>query len=216
MRRRVRAILYLSLLIFGCYPLFTAVRADNLYYVAGAETVVGNSVCGAAPCTETVNFSFDLSWQFVDPLRQYVASVTNLVTDWSGPLGPFTRSSAGPLGFAFFNNTVSGPCFRSGDFNYLALFDAGGDEIDITLCNNGVSSPTTPFISYAGELYGCGTATCVTDFSLFPGPAPQGGILIAGTVESSVREIPEPTTLLSLMVGLFGWAIASKTKELAR
>lgn len=178
-------------------------HADPIYYVAGSLTVVGNDACGASPCTEWVNFSFDLGWQ-LNPYASgiYEAYVTNLVASGSGALGSFTVNSPG---FQYFRDEiagVSGPCSYYGDFNYLAFSDPGLDEFDLNLCNNLVPTPEYPWISSAGSLYKCATATCVADFGAY------GGIgALRATVEATATRIPEPATITLLALGLLVLAL---------
>ena len=193
------------------------IQADTTYYVAGSETVVGNNACGLNPCTATVDFSFDLGWQPYNPISPlYSAYVTNVTANWSGALGAFSQTLAGPSSFLFVSGGVSGPCSLSGDFNYLPFFDAGGDEIDINLCNNLVPAPVAPFISSAGQLYGCGTTVCVTDFSHFPGVPPLQGILLPGSVEATVVEtaVPEPKVISLLGLGILALALVGAKRKI--
>lgn len=193
----------------------TPARADGLppplppaWDVTGALLLVGNNVCGGLPCTETIAFSFDAGYQFLPAYNVYELYFSNLVQTGSGALGSFTDNTPGPQ---FLSNTpfypqypstlVPGACFGK-DFNYIVFGYPVGAEIDLQVCQAFVSTPTTPLITGA-YLYGCFTATCVTDFAPVPsGTLPQPGIFKGALVSSSVTSIPEPATLTLLLCGI--------------
>jgi hypothetical protein len=204
----------LPFLALGCFVWLSAIpaRADGLpfllppaYSVSGALLIVGeDNACGGLPCTETVAFSFDVGYQFLDS-NLYRAYATNMVDSWSGALGSFTKSQAGPI-FPGIVTGVTGVCAGGGgDANFLAFGDPAGDEIDIHLCQGFASTPVAPSIR-AADLYGCATTTCVNDFvPLDRGQTttlPQLGLFLFGPVEFRVTTTPEPATITLLVSGI--------------
>jgi hypothetical protein len=209
--RLLRVVLFLAL---GCFVCLSAAptRADELpspplifppsYQVTGAFLIVGNPVCGGLPCTETISFSFDFGYLILYPdsgFTDYTAYVSDVLANWSGPLGSFTESSAGQGPDVFPESGGPGP--------FLG-FSNGTDEIDLHITSiPEVLTPVAPSLGGA-DLYACGTTTCLIDF----GPPnyqsetpPVQGIFASGPAEVTVTPIPaipEPATLSLLACGL--------------
>lgn len=185
----------ISLVGLVCLFFALPVHADTMYTVNGTMTLVGNNACGS-PCTETIDFSFDLGWQYDQTFAGYLGYATDIAANWSGALGTFSENSAGP-------STFGGP-----GFNYLGFFDPSGDELDLYLNPNPVPAPTTPTFNGA-DLYSCGGATCVTDFypySPTPTTLPVLGIFLGASVTYTVTT-PEPATLIMLAIGMLALAL---------
>jgi hypothetical protein len=206
MKRAVPILIIIAVVIAACS---VSARADEVYAVSGALTLVGNNAC-AGPCTETVNFSFDLDYQYCGSAIgclgwPYGAYYSNFVDSGSGALGSFTGSFAGP---AYFR--LSG-----GDNGYLAAGSPGG-EIDIYA--NALSETPGPPSLVAASLYSCYTTTCVTDF--IPTTPQNGdvgvfgvgfqppvlGIFLDASMESTITPVstPEPPVWMLLLVGMIG------------
>jgi hypothetical protein len=174
----------------------TSARADDIYGVTGQLAIAGNNVCLPSPCAESIKFSFAIDEKFDTGLGAYLVSTVpgtiNLVA--SGPLGLFTSpggfSALGPIGGA--------------NQNFMPLYDSGGDEIDIWALTNLQPNPFTPAIG-GSELYSCGNATCVTDFSppglCAPGASSCGVDLQSGTLQATVTAVPEPSTISLTFLG---------------
>ncbi len=208
-----RAFLVLAL---GCVVLLSAIptRADSLYYVAGALTLVGNNACGPFPCTETVDFSFELSEKYNSVYNYYYLTFvpnTSTITA-SGPLGPLYFAGASGGQFA---NPESGPGGENA--NYTAFNSSPApvftDSIEIWATENLQPAPFTPGIG-GGTLYSCATTTCVTDFcpTDFCTPGTQLPVLAIGapaSVETTVAAVPEPPVVALVPLGLLGlWLLA--------
>jgi hypothetical protein len=54
--------------------------------------MVANGLCGGAPRTETIAFSFDWSWEFRPDFGYYQAYLKDFTDIASGPLGSFTQN----------------------------------------------------------------------------------------------------------------------------
>lgn len=151
-------------------------------------TFVGQ--CSGAPCTETLNISFDIS--AIDSANAVTTPLTNVVIDASGFLGQFTSSGVAEL-----------------DKGYIGFYDAGGDEIDLF-------NWTTPYYSGSGvlALYDCQSVACMDDFSsnpVFGGYPPNWNDYRAWSIQSvsgtiTVTPVPEPSALVLLSFGLLGLA----------
>lgn len=191
------------ILLFG---FATMARADDItspmYAVNGIMTLVGNNVCAPSPCTQTIDFSLDVGYEFTD-YNAYAPTVSNVTAVWSGPLGSFTAAAPGS-GNVGGNSGFSTGCGGS-DSNYIGFFDPAGDEFDIHLCKGLVSEPVAPSILWA-DLYKCETTTCANDFftGSLSGLTPPAVVFLDATLSDvTVTAIPEPAPLfLLLTIGL--------------
>lgn len=228
MLRYSRSALFFLVLTFVLSVGAVSSRADGIpvYLVAGSVTITGNDVCGG-PCTETIAFTFDVSFQ-----RNLVAGndvlpyVTNLTQTDSGNLGAFTSTSLVPPIFGTGTGFPAGSCL--GNENYVALGGAVGTEVDLFVCSTaGVATLFTTasvpsILGSGGVLYGCATITCYNDLVLPCGSPGAGfGCASGGTptipaeainqfapAQYSVSMVPEPPTFILLasgmLLGLFG------------
>jgi hypothetical protein len=189
---------------FAVLFLASAAHADGVatptYSISGLMVFTGNNTCSPAPCSEAVAYSFDLQYQL--EFGFYSAFITNFSDIVTGDLGSFTTSY--PNGFypSIPIPTSAGEC--SGDVNLIPINDAGGDEFELSLCQNEVPAPVVPSLSDP-LLYACATATCNTEFpenENLSGADSEGGVF----EDVTIKEIPEPTTLAQLAVGLLSIA----------
>jgi hypothetical protein len=216
LRLLIRAVLSVAL---GCFVWLSAApaRADEIppyllppaYAVSGALLLVGSDACSGLPCTETIAFSFDLGYEFFGE-NSYLPYLTDFRANGSGALGSFTE---GPF---------AGPSFLGAAGNYFAFFPTPDEltEIDVYVAQTSPSqfyaAPIAPTILDHADLYSCGDITCLTDFAPWLLPFWNGtsanGIFLGGPVVSTVRAIPEPSTLSLLVWGLLalGLGVASK------
>lgn len=214
---RLRSVLIVCAFICAVGIFAAPAHADNVYYVAGSATVVGNDACGASPCTEWINFSFDLTWQ---PFASYYNPYySNLVTNYSGSLGSFTQSGPALEPVVKVSPLPPGQC-GSTDFNYIPFFSTEMGEVDINLCGDTEpQAPVAPQIDSYGQLYSCATAACVTDFAppIDQGQSAASGIFGPVSVEASVQSIPEsePSTITLLAVGMLALALEAIRRRLA-
>lgn len=195
--RAVRLLLAVVVVMICAVPAV----ADAIFDVTGSLTITGTNACGG-PCVETVDFSFDVTWDEFAPGEFNPVILPGAQVTSSGPLGSF-MPPVGSIGN-----------------NFIALFDGLGspiqDEIDIDVLNAPIASSPQPLDLGPGgiggaDLYSCGTATCVTDFAdaVFPNSGvPAFGIFLPGTVHYTETALPESSTLsyllLALGLGLLG------------
>jgi hypothetical protein len=203
-------------------------HADGIpvYLVAGSITITGNDVCGGV-CTETIGFSFDVSFQ-PNPSQANEATpyVTNLTEIGSGNLGTFSGMFAGGA------NAVGNACF--GNENFVPLGSAAGMEVDLYMCSNagfqqGFTTASIPTIlGSGGELYSCSNITCYNDF-VAPCGSPKAGFGCNGggpppnfpdqgvyqnyPLEYSVSLLPEPPTFILLAAGMLGLGLLGATRK---
>lgn len=186
-----RLVRFAPLLGLVCLFFTIPAHADTMYTVTGTVTLVGNNACGSSPCTQTIDFSFDFSYQFNQTAGTYDAYLSNLQTNWSGPLGNFTQDFTG-------QTTQMAQ-------QYWPFADPAGDGIAIYLPSSAptVLTPTAPTITGA-DLYVCGSSTCVTDFvppDQQSTTLPLTGLFVPASVQYTVRT-PEPATLSLLAAGM--------------
>src|SRR6266851_7394967 len=181
----------LLLVLFVCA---VPAAADTIYQVTGSGTITGNNSCNG-PCTETIDFSFLVSYTLAypgivsDAYDVHFFSVLSLAS--FGPLAPF--------------NTL----VAVGGGDYFALFNATHDEIDLDgPFADGLFAPR-PFPDLVNiELYGCGggvaevSPICVQDFAF--NPDQFYGHVSFGPIEYTVSTVatPEGSTRLHLLVGV--------------
>ena len=176
------------------------VLADSIvspYAVTGTMTFTGNKVCGISPCTETINFAFDLGFTLNNGLYDATVIPGSMSVSSFGALGSSFGSSGGIAG-------ISTSCGGE-DNNYMGFLDSSGDEIDLHECGNLESTPVVPSFT-APQLYGCQTATCENDFvpsSLRDNSEGQLGIMLPGTLRTNVVAVPEGGTCLLYLVCSF-------------
>lgn len=185
--RVVRLLLVLGVLFVCAVP----AMADSIFNVTGTLTIAGNNVCGGGPCVETLGFSFDVTWDEFAPGQFNPVILPGTEVTSSGPLGSFALA-AGSVGNTF-----------------IQFFDNGGpisgDEIDIDALNAPIAGAPEPLQLVDGYLFGCQTATCITDFVPpdFPHPPGQAfGIFDIGTLQIKQTAVPETGTLSYLLAGL--------------
>jgi hypothetical protein len=171
---------------------------SNVYNMTGTATLDGNSNCTS--CSETLNFNFDVTINVDATYGYYVSSFVD-------PGG--TMDSSGTLGASF--QLPSGSGYFS---QYIELFDSSGDEIDIVPFGGAVG----PVPSFAANLYGCQTSTCVEDFGDYPllNP-PELGIYKELISDPTISYVPEPSSFaLLVMVGLLaiGCALLRKARSI--
>jgi hypothetical protein len=179
-----------------------------MYSITGTITMMGNDVCGSSPCTETIDFAFQLGFQLAD--GEYDAYAVNATSSWSGDLGTFTYDFSGPYRFGTPYPTGCG----DGDVNYLGFFDPAGDEVDVHLCDNAESTPVVPSLSYA-DLYRCMSITCYNEFEtpgLFSGPGTMA-IFQGENLESTVTQVPEPSTFILVATGMLALGLLGATQR---
>jgi hypothetical protein len=183
----VRALVISGFLVACSIP----AMADGVYNVTGTLAITGTNACGG-PCVETLDFSFDVTWFEFSP-GQFNPVIL--------PAGQVT--SSGPLG------SFSAPDGSIGN-NYIGFFDNYGDEIDIDVLNAPVAD-SPQFLDLGSSpggayLWGCQTATCVTDFAdaVFPGfsGSVAYGVYLSGPMEYKEVSVPETGTLSYLLLGL--------------
>jgi hypothetical protein len=193
---------YLALALFSllCVPFVT--RADGgtpIYDVTGTIVIPGNSTCGAS-CSETLNFSFEAQYQFIN--GEYLLQIMpGSTTQSTGPLDPFANGG-------YVNVLLGGVA----DANYLGFTNDKGDAIDITFNMDGSEvSASVPQIDTV-DLFGCGSEACAQDICPY-GPAcstqPYVSNKVYGTVTSTVTIVtPEPSLAAMLLFALaFLWAV---------
>ena len=173
--------------------------ATPTYSISGVMVFTGNDTCTPAPCSEAIAFLFDLQYQ-LQADGFYYASITNLSDIGTGDLGSFTNSSPGPISVFEVIQIPGGGC--SGDVNFISFSDAGFDQFELSICQNDIPAPVVPSVSDP-LLYRCATAVCNAEFPEnedFSGPSPKPGTNVFEDV--TVTQIPEPTMLLQLTLGL--------------
>jgi hypothetical protein len=165
------------------------------YAVNGQLTITGNNVCTPSPCTETLQFFFNVDYTLLAP-----ASNGYPPTYFGSVVAPVFTSSSGPLGF-----------FGGGPFsnwtNYYPFSNNLGDEIDLSV-DLGSMIPQTfgvpgPPVFLGSDLFACVTPVCVNDFSPYPG-APTVGLYLEGTLQYTATLVPEPSTATLTFFGLAG------------
>lgn len=178
------------------------------YVVNGQLTITGNNACGASPCSESLQFSFDFDYVQLYPAQNgnpagYVGSAENpLLISASGPLGSFGSG---------------GCCVTSG---YLAMANGLGDEIDLETDLGSVFQQTNgtpgPPVFLGSDLYSCQSTICVNDF--LPPGSPETGLFLSGTLNYTATLVPEPPTVLLVCFGLLGLGLlrAWRRKMLVR
>ena len=178
------------------------VRADSisnpLYDVTGTMTIFGNPVCGGAPCSETINFSFLIG-------ESYNAQ-WGLYSEYVVPAS-ISVSSFGALGSAFaygggINNPSSFcdvPGGFPGDANYMPFGSSGTGIFDLHACGNQQATPVVPSF-LVSSLYSCGNSACVTDFTPPDQNGNNLGIFLAGSVQASVTAVPEGGSMLGYLL----------------
>jgi hypothetical protein len=175
-------------------------RADDVsaqFQVNGILTIVGNNACPPLPaCAETLDFSFSA---YEAPGEFYPYQV--FIVPGSGDvesLGPLEEFSLGGGVGNLEPNDYD-------DSNFVAFDNTNDDEIDIHLSLGQGFSPFTPSV-ISTDLYGCGTASCDADFSIFnsSGTGEQLGIFRFGEVSATVTPVPEINSASLLAAGLLG------------
>jgi hypothetical protein len=233
MLRRTNSILLLLLLLallftVGAIP----AHADGVpvYLVAGSITLVGNPGC-ASPCTETIGFSFDVSFQpNPNEANNVMPFVSNLTQIGSGTLGTFTFNSLAPPSIG--NPTGTGfpaaGCF--GNENFVGMGGPAGTEVDVFVCSTaGFFAPFTatsvPSLGPDAVLWACYTLTCYSNFDKPCGTNGAGfGCASGGTphlpaiainqvepLEYSVALLPEPPTFILLASGMLALGLLGAT-----
>jgi len=186
-------------LIFSGLLLLFAIpaHADSVaaeYAVNGQLTITGNNVCTPSPCTETLQFSFNVDYSLLVPTNNGYPP-----TYFGSVVAPVFTSSSGPLGY-----------FGGGPFsnwtNYYPFSNNLGDEIDLSV-DLGSMFPQTfgvpgPPVFLGSNLWGCVSTTCVTDFSFYSFPAT--GLYLEGTLQYTATLVPEPSTATLTFFGLAG------------
>ncbi|MGA9882943.1 MAG: PEP-CTERM sorting domain-containing protein [Candidatus Acidiferrales bacterium] len=180
-------------------------HADTFYDVSGTLTLTGNNACGSSPCTETIDFSFELDEGFNSVYDAYGLTFVpgTSTTTSSGPLGTmyFAGASGGPLAYQ-----TPGP--GNGNVNFTAFNSSPdpvfADSLELYVAENLQPDPFIPSFD-GGTLYSCATATCVTDFcppSFCTSGGVDLGIFAPASTESTVTAAPEPSALALLAFGL--------------
>src|SRR5215467_3176503 len=178
--------------------LHAQIQASPVWDVNGQIVLIGNNVCYPSPCTETVNFSFDYTYQYVG--GTYFGQV----------VGTPSFTSIGPLGSNFYTitNPIEPEADCGFDTNYMEMLDRAGDEIDISTCGNAQSTPVTPTFPVA-QLYRCDTAICITDFApsydCLSGSNVCPGIFKQASVQATVVEVPEGGTTIEYCASSFAF-----------
>jgi len=167
--------LLLSLVLFAI-----PAHADTTYALSGTVLFTGNNTCSGV-CSETVAFSFDLSYLAVPNYMgshntAYLAQITKLGDSWSGDIGSFSGFQTQTLVGNPETASFPGGCAIGGD-NYIQV-DAGGNETDVDLCDDAEPTPVVPKVSGA-LLFRCVVAACSTT------GIPSGEDFGIGTLEST-------------------------------
>jgi hypothetical protein len=164
------------------------------YLVEGVTTLTGNPVCaGGRTCVQGIAFSFVMEYapvildgQVLDSYRPVWAASDSVAS--FGPLQPFTVAA------------------QTHWTNYVALVNAGGDEIDLTMSLNTFlpMAPFDPPLLTSSQLWGCRSAVCQEHFA--PSPGATFGLPVFGPIAMTSRRIAmsEPETWLLLALGLGG------------
>jgi hypothetical protein len=205
----------LLLLVVTCLVACVApAMADSIYHIQGTLTITGglnpenpdaSTACAGSPCVETLNFSFDVGYQFA--FSPYPG-----VNFYSPQILPgATVSSSGPLG-----------SFGVGlDLTFPAVdFWGGGTTIlaETNLVPPGWGPPgMPPPLLFAPDRLYCFTTTCATDFGRGNAEGlPQYDIPTKSSLRYTVTAVPEGSTLSYLLGGLgFGLlaTLASTTRK---
>lgn len=185
------------LLLCGCALALVAApaHADTIgaeYTINGEATITGNDVCGAAACTESIQFSFDFAYNLLAPAQGGSPAAYDGVID-----GPMTVTSSGPLGSFSGNGANPFQC-------YIAFLNSLGDEIDLDIPSSsefatsfGTPGPPVFTESY---LWSCLSAQCPADFLGTDNTEYDTGV--TGTLSYTATQVPEPATALLLLLGL--------------
>ena len=172
-------VIRLLLVLFICA---VPAAADTVYQVTGSATITGNPVCNGLPCTETIDFSFLVSYVFAGP-DDYVAHLISVISlTSSGPLAPFNTMGASLDDYFPFSNSAF-------------------DEIDIDGPGGDAGPAPTPYPDLRSSvLFSCGFQSvdpvCVQDFTTPLNDRPHG------TLDYTVSTVPEGSSRLYLLVGV--------------
>jgi len=169
---------------------------DETWAVTGTMPFVGYDVCTPAPCSETVNFSFDVYYvpTGLPGNEAYEAYWSNLTASGSGSLGSFTYSDLLGYHVDYPSSAYPAAC-TGGEGNFIDFPDPSGDDFELRLCNGLVPEPMAPSLT-VGDLYSCATTICQDEFR-YGGSG--GEVILAGV---TVTATPEPAMVGSLLVEL--------------
>jgi hypothetical protein len=189
-----------------------AVSRSETIIVTGQTVAVGNSGCTPSPCTETIDFSFELSPYQAPFYENPGGIVPNFL------LASFT--STGPSGYG---GGYLGLLQQEGPNYDYGYFYLGGtsDEVDFGFTIAAVAGGYEFTTGYA-HFYSCETAVCEADFT--PNDEPCLNLFcntpqFAPTQLSIVYETPEPSIanllaceMLTLLM-LISVVTANKTRS---
>jgi hypothetical protein len=199
----IRLLLLTALVSLAGIP--THADTTPTYLISGIIQITGNNTCTPAPCSEAVAFSFDLGYQEItQPNPQYDYydfTDTNFTSIWTGDIG------SPALGGGRIFDLDPG---YAGCYDYMEMFDVGGDEADIGLCTSSTPTPEIPLVSY-GDLYHCETAACASEF---PYESLSAGSPVLEDVSiTPIDPTPEPPTIILMGLGILGLTFWSNKRS---
>jgi hypothetical protein len=173
--------------LFVCVPRLSADTYSPTYLFNGVITATGtNPTCGTSPgpCVETIDVSFEYYYAFLYAQGEVAAVDLDL-------LPGSIVSAMGELG-SLLEYGVQEFYYNEPDFYYSEILLEGG-EIDLNL------DPETN--AFSADTYSC-QAECE---NLFGGGGTVGGV--PTTLEYTLSQLPEPSTLVSVLLGILCLAI---------